>query len=108
MANVDQRRALVDKVVASFGDGLPERHFALSGVVFRPGADDPRHAPNRASMHELLRRGAAIRVCDMVEPSRSGASSARFAHVSTRVGSAPVKWPWTQTGKVPQACIHQT
>ena len=72
MANVDQRRALVDKVVAGFGDGLLERHFALCGVVFKPGTDDMREAPNRASMHELMRRAAGRRYGCATRWSRRG------------------------------------
>jgi UDPglucose 6-dehydrogenase len=66
VANFGQRRALVDTAVAGFGDDLQERNFALCGLVFKPGTDDLRDAPKRAIMHELLRRGAAMRAYDPV------------------------------------------
>jgi UDPglucose 6-dehydrogenase len=65
-ANDSQKRVLVDKVVARFGEDLQERRFALWGLAFKPDTDDMREAPSQVIVHELLRRGAAIRAYDPV------------------------------------------
>ncbi len=65
-ANDSQKRVLVDKVVARFGEDLQGRRFALWGLAFKPDTDDMREAPSRVIVHELLRRGAAIRAYDPV------------------------------------------
>ncbi|HEX6364197.1 MAG TPA: UDP-glucose/GDP-mannose dehydrogenase family protein [Albitalea sp.] len=60
-ANERQKRVLVDKIVARFGEDLTGRRFALWGLAFKPDTDDMREAPSRIVVAELLRRGA--RVC---------------------------------------------
>ena len=65
-ANDSQKRVLVDKVVARFGENLQGRSFALWGLAFKPDTDDMREAPSRVIVHELLRRGAAIRAYDPI------------------------------------------
>jgi DNA-binding CsgD family transcriptional regulator len=60
-ANETQKRVLVDKVVARLGEDLQGRRFALWGLAFKPDTDDMHEAPSRVIVHELLRRGAAIR-----------------------------------------------
>mgnify|MGYP000873750475 CR=1 FL=1 len=65
-ANETQKRVLVDKVVARFSEDLQGRRFALWGLAFKPNTDDMREAPSRVIVHELLRRGAAIRAYDPV------------------------------------------
>ena len=65
-ANETQKRVLVDKVVARFGEDLHGRTFALWGLAFKPDTDDMRDAPSRVIIHELLKRGAAIRAYDPV------------------------------------------
>jgi UDP-glucose 6-dehydrogenase len=65
-ANETQKRVLVDKVVARFGEDLQGRRFALWGLAFKPDTDDMREAPSRVIVHELLRRGAAIQAYDPV------------------------------------------
>ena len=65
-ANEAQKRVLVDKVVARFGEELQGRTFALWGLAFKPNNDDMREAPSRVIVHELLRRGAAIQAYDPV------------------------------------------
>jgi len=65
-ANEAQKRVLVDKVVARFGEELQGRTFALWGLAFKPNTDDMREAPSRVIVHELLRRGAAIQAYDPV------------------------------------------
>ena len=65
-ANERQKRILVDKVVARFGDDLRGRCFALWGLAFKPNTDDMREAPSRVVIDELLRRGARIVAYDPV------------------------------------------
>jgi UDPglucose 6-dehydrogenase len=65
-ANESQKRVLVDKVVARFGEDLRGRSFALWGLAFKPDTDDMREAPSRVIVQELLRRGAAVRAYDPV------------------------------------------
>ena len=65
-ANDSQKRVLVDKVVARFSEDLQGRSFALWGLAFKPDTDDMREAPSRVIVHELLRRGAAIRAYDPI------------------------------------------
>ena len=65
-ANDRQKRVLVDKVVARFGEDLQGRSFALWGLAFKPDTDDMREAPSRVIVHELLRRGALIQAYDPV------------------------------------------
>ena len=63
-ANERQKRVLVDKVVARFGEDLCGRCFALWGLAFKPNTDDMREAPSRVIIEELLRRGATLRAYD--------------------------------------------
>ncbi|MFN8898605.1 MAG: UDP-glucose dehydrogenase family protein, partial [Pseudomonadota bacterium] len=65
-ANERQKRVLVDKIVARFGDDLAGRTFALWGLAFKPNTDDMREAPSRVIVAELARRGAAVQAYDPV------------------------------------------
>jgi UDPglucose 6-dehydrogenase len=65
-ANERQKRVLVDKIVARFGEDLSGRTFALWGLAFKPNTDDMRDAPSRVIVAELARRGAALRAYDPV------------------------------------------
>jgi hypothetical protein len=63
-ANEAQKRVLVEKVVARFGEDLGGRRFALWGLAFKPGTDDMREAPSRVIGAELLARGATVSAYD--------------------------------------------
>ncbi len=65
-ANERQKRVLVDKVVARFGEDLAGRQFAVWGLAFKPETDDMREAPSRIVIAELCRRGARIKAYDPV------------------------------------------
>jgi UDPglucose 6-dehydrogenase len=65
-ANERQKRVLVDKLVARFGESLLGRHFALWGLAFKPNTDDMREAPSRVIIADLLARGATVTVYDPV------------------------------------------
>jgi UDPglucose 6-dehydrogenase len=72
-ANERQKRVLVDKVVARFGENLKGKTLALWGLAFKPNTDDMREAPSRVIIDELLKRGAQLRAYDpvaMVEAKR--------------------------------------
>ncbi len=65
-ANERQKRVLVDKVVARFGDDLSGRTFAIWGLAFKPNTDDMREAPSRVVLEDLARRGAVLQAYDPV------------------------------------------
>ena len=65
-ANERQKRVLVDKVVARFGENLQGKTLALWGLAFKPNTDDMREAPSRVIINELLKRGAQLRAYDPV------------------------------------------
>jgi UDPglucose 6-dehydrogenase len=65
-ANERQKTVLVHKIVARYGENLKGRTFALWGLAFKPNTDDMREAPSRVIVHELTRRGAAVRAYDPV------------------------------------------
>src|SRR5690606_6986313 len=65
-ANERQKRVLVDKIVARFGDDLAGRRFAIWGLAFKPNTDDMREAPSRVVVAELARRGALLQAYDPV------------------------------------------
>ncbi len=64
--NDRQKLVLGRKVVASFGDDLSGRHFAVWGLAFKPNTDDMREAPARVLLRELIDRGATVAVYDPV------------------------------------------
>jgi UDPglucose 6-dehydrogenase len=65
-ANERQKRRLVDKLTARFGERLDGLRFALWGLAFKPNTDDMREAPSRTVIDELSRRGANITAYDPV------------------------------------------
>jgi UDPglucose 6-dehydrogenase len=62
--NAAQKRRLVEKVVARYGEDLSGRHFALWGLAFKPRTDDMREAPSLVVVEGLLERGATVAVHD--------------------------------------------
>ena len=65
-ANDAQKRVLVDKIVARFGDDLAGRRFALWGLAFKPNTDDMREAPALVIIDALLAMGTSICAYDPV------------------------------------------
>src|SRR5215510_2223568 len=55
--NDAQKRRLVEKVVAEFGENLKGRRFAVWGLAFKPRTDDMREAPSITIVEGLLARG---------------------------------------------------
>ena len=64
--NARQKRLLVDKAVARFGEDMSERVFAVWGLSFKPNTDDLREAPSLVVIRELLRRGARLQLADPI------------------------------------------
>jgi UDPglucose 6-dehydrogenase len=64
--NNRQKRVLVEKIVARYGNDLSGKTFALWGLAFKPNTDDMRAAPSRVIVLELLRRGARVQANDPV------------------------------------------
>jgi len=62
--NKDQKRILVDRVVARFGQDLTGRRFAIWGLSFKPKTDDMREAPSLTIVEALLTRGAKVAAHD--------------------------------------------
>lgn len=62
--NKDQKRILVERVVARFGQDLTGRRFAIWGLSFKPKTDDMREAPSLTIVNALLERGAKVAAHD--------------------------------------------
>jgi len=64
--NANQKRVLIDKVLAHFGNDLTGKRFAMWGLSFKPDTDDMREAPSRVIMEALWQHGASFNVHDPV------------------------------------------
>ncbi|MGO4325670.1 UDP-glucose/GDP-mannose dehydrogenase family protein [Cupriavidus sp. 2TAF22] len=64
--NEAQKRVLIDKILARFGNDLAGKRFAIWGLAFKPETDDMREAPSRIIIRELLERGAVVHAHDPV------------------------------------------
>jgi len=64
--NAVQKRALLTKILAHFGDNLTGRTFGLWGLAFKPGTDDMREAPSIPLITGLIERGAVVKAYDPV------------------------------------------
>jgi UDPglucose 6-dehydrogenase len=62
--NERQKRTLVDKVMAHFGEYLRGMRFAVWGLAFKPRTDDMREAPAITVIEALLRAGAEVHAHD--------------------------------------------
>lgn len=62
--NQQQKRSLVDKVMAHFGEYLRGMHFAVWGLAFKPRTDDMREAPALTVIDALLGAGAEVHAHD--------------------------------------------
>jgi UDPglucose 6-dehydrogenase len=64
--NEAQKRVLLEKIAAHFGQDLTGRRFALWGLAFKPNTDDMREAPSRVIIDALAARGAQVVAYDPV------------------------------------------
>ena len=62
--NERQKRTLVDKVMAHFGEYLRGMRFAVWGLSFKPRTDDMREAPAITVIEALLKAGAEVHAHD--------------------------------------------
>jgi UDPglucose 6-dehydrogenase len=62
--NADQKRVLVERVKALYGDDLSGRRFAVWGLSFKPDTDDMREAPSLTVVRALCAAGATVRAHD--------------------------------------------
>lgn len=62
--NENQKRLMVEKIVARFGEDLSGLHFGLWGLAFKPNTDDMREAAAITVVRGLLERGASIKAYD--------------------------------------------
>ena len=69
--NHRQKRVLVDKIIARYGENLAGKVFALWGLAFKPNTDDMRAAPSRVLIAELVRRGGRVQANDPVAMSEA-------------------------------------
>jgi len=62
--NENQKRHLVSKINAWFGNDLKGKKFALWGLAFKPNTDDIREAPALSIIDELVSAGAMVTAFD--------------------------------------------
>lgn len=62
--NALQKRHLVEKIKAFYGNDLSGKHFALWGLAFKPNTDDIREAPALSIISALKALGASITAYD--------------------------------------------
>ncbi len=60
LVNRDQKKVLLRKVKAHFGDDLSGKRFAVWGLAFKPRTDDMREAPSLDLISGLLEAGAQV------------------------------------------------
>ncbi len=58
--NYEQKRLIVNKVKAKFGEDLKGKTFAVWGLAFKPDTDDMRESPAITIINELTAAGAKI------------------------------------------------
>jgi UDPglucose 6-dehydrogenase len=62
--NEQQKRTLLERLVARMGDDLSHKAVAVWGLAFKPETDDMREAPSLVTIEGLLGRGARVAVHD--------------------------------------------
>jgi UDPglucose 6-dehydrogenase len=62
--NDNQKRVLVRKIDAHFGNALKGKTIAVWGLAFKPKTDDMREAPSIPMIEALLAKGAKIQAYD--------------------------------------------
>lgn len=85
--NQQQKRRMLEKIVAHFGENLRGRTIAVWGLAFKPGTDDMREAPSRTVIAGLLKRGANVRAHDPV------ANKTAFVALRDDLEDSPHLWP---------------
>ncbi len=71
--NRRQKRVLLEKIRARFGDDLSGVVVGVWGLSFKPGTDDMREAPSITLIEGLLEAGATVRAHDPAAGARARA-----------------------------------
>jgi UDPglucose 6-dehydrogenase len=64
VVNEQQKRMILDKILAHFDGKIKGKVFAVWGLSFKPRTDDMRESPALAIIQGLLERGAKVRAHD--------------------------------------------
>jgi UDPglucose 6-dehydrogenase len=64
--NQAQKRRVLEKIIARFGENLKGLRFAVWGLAFKPNTNDMREAPSRVIVPGLIERGATVAAYDPV------------------------------------------
>lgn len=64
--NDDQKKVLIKKIKAYFGNDLNDKVFGIWGLSFKPKTDDMREAPSLVIIEALLEAGAKVKAYDPV------------------------------------------
>ena len=62
--NASQKKLLLERVTAHFGEDLSGKCFAVWGLSFKPETDDMREAPSLTVVRGLCQRGAKVQAHD--------------------------------------------
>ncbi len=62
--NKEQKKVLVNKILAYFENNIKGKKFAVWGLAFKPNTDDMREAPSVVIIKELLKHGAQVAAYD--------------------------------------------
>jgi UDPglucose 6-dehydrogenase len=62
--NARQKKTLIPRIEAHFGEDLTGKNFAMWGLAFKPNTDDIREAPALVIIEELIKRGATVTAYD--------------------------------------------
>jgi UDPglucose 6-dehydrogenase len=74
--NLEQRQAMIRRVIARLGPDLHGRRLAIWGLAFKPKTDDVREAPAITVIQALLEAGASVAAYD---PHATGTTRTVFA-----------------------------
>ena len=64
--NKEQKRILVEKILAHYNNDIKDKIFSVWGLSFKPNTDDMREAPSITIINELVALGAKIKAYDPV------------------------------------------
>ncbi len=64
--NEDQKSVLFHKIMNYYKEDIKGRTIAVWGLSFKPQTDDMREAPSLVVIHNLLKKGAKVKVYDPV------------------------------------------
>lgn len=62
--NQNQKKFIINKIVAKYGNNLEKLQIGLWGLSFKPGTDDVREAPSLTIIESLIQKGAKIKAYD--------------------------------------------